>query len=213
MAKGSASAFPRFPFASHLLHSWSRVVVDPCWVVEWHTDVMAPAIWMCGGGEFDCDHHVCGTGLWDWREMVSLFRKKTSSLRGIVLSPFSISGCEACLQFHSRFSECEGFTWRIAAPQRSQSALLWNVSCTSGSQIKGFQVKALRGRCNSWTQANFLRNHARAGGIGGENLVSMKGAATCGTGTRLAFLVGAREGSSPTLSAPFSVVTYFHRNQ
>ena len=171
VAKGSARAFPCFSFAFHLLHSRSRVLVDPWSFVEWHP---ATAIWMCRRGECDCDHHVCGTRLWDRGEMVSLFQNKTSSLRRIVLSPLPISGCDLFLQFQSRFSEWEEFTWRVAAPQRAQSALLWNVSCISGSQGKGFQAKALRGRCNSWMRANSSCNHVRAGGIGGVNLVSMK---------------------------------------
>ena len=211
MAKGSASAFPRFCFAFHLLHSGSRVLVDPCFFVECLKDVMAPAIWMCGGGQCDCDHHYVGTGFWDRGEMASLLRNKTSSLRLIVLTPFPFSGSDPFFQFQSRCSEREEITWRVAAPQQAQSAFLWSWSCISGSQGKGFQVKVLRGRCNSWMRATFSRNHAQAGGIGGENLDSKKGAAICGIGTRLAFWVGVSAGGSPTLSPPFYVHTYFRR--
>ena len=172
---------------------------------------MAPAIWMCVCGECDIDHHDVGTGFWDRGEMESLFRKKSSSLRDIVLSPSSTSGPDPFLQFQSRCGEWEEVTWRVATPQRAQSAFFWSVSCISGSQSKVFQVKALRGRFYSWMRANSSRNHVRAGGIAGVNLVSRKGAAICGIGTRLAFLVGVSGGGSPTLSPPFFVDTYFQR--
>ena len=209
MCKGIARAFPRFCFALHLLHSRLRVLVDPCSSLEWHPDVMAPAIWMFGGGECDCDPHESSTGTWDRGEMVSRFRSNTFGGQRIVLYPFSIEGCDPNLQFQSRSSECKEFAWILAACQPAQSAFLWSLSCICGSQGRGFHRKALHGQCNSWTRASSLRNRARGGGIGGVSLVCRNAAATCGTGTRLAFLVGVSARGSPTLSPPFYVNTSF----
>ena len=160
---------------------------------------MAPAILMFGGCEVDFDPHVCGTGFRTGGEMVSnRIVKKTVSARRIVRSPFSISGSDLFLRFQSRWSAWEEFTWRVAKPQRAQSAFLWSVSCISGSQGRVFRRKALHGRCSSWMRARSSRNHARVGGIGGVNLVAKNGAAIFGTGTRLAFLVGVSAGGSRT---------------
>ena len=199
MGKGSARAFPRFWIALHLLHSVLRVHVDPWSFVECLKEDMAPAILMFGGCEVDWDHHVVGTGLWDRGKMVSdRISKKTFSLRRIVLSPFSNSGCDLFLRLQSRFSAWEECSWRVAAPQRAQSVILSSVSCISGLKGKVFRRKALHGRCSSWMRARSLRNHARAGGIGGVNLVSRNGAAIFGTDTRLASWVGVSAGGSLT---------------
>ena len=198
--RGARGHSPAFASRSTFSTPCLGFVVDPWSHVEWLKDIMAPAILMFGGGIVDCDHHVCGTGLWDRGEMASnRLRNRTFSLPRIVLSPLRVFGCDPFLQFQSRFSLGEEVTWKPAAYQPSQSAFLWSVNCEGGSQNRGFQAKALHGPSNSWMRAHSSLNHARAGGIRGVPLVCRRGAAIFGTGTRLAFSVGVSAGGSRTL--------------
>jgi hypothetical protein len=90
-------------------------------------------------------------------------------------------------------------SWRLAATVRVQSAFLWRWNWRTGSQGRGFQLKAHRGRCDFWMPPHSLRNHARAVGIVEATLVSKNVADICGTDTPPGFLVGVIARDSQTL--------------
>ena len=131
--------------------------------------------------------------------MEFVFRQKRFWLLRIVLFPRPNSACPPLSQFRRRFSERGESTWSVAAPCRSRIAFRWSVSCRTGSHPKGFLRKAPHGRCNSWIGAHSSRSHARAVGIREASLGCRSAAAICGTGTLPGFLVGVKDGGSPTL--------------